>query len=92
MTSNDSTQELLEPVAGVAERLTGQRPSPATLWRWLRKGCRGAKLNAVMHSGRWLCTEADFRQFIEDQTAAALGESAGSDEDLSERLLDEGLL
>lgn len=67
--------ELLQPIPKVAERLTGKRPAPATVWRWLRKGCRGAKLKALQLGGQWHCTEDDFRSFMEEQTANALASS-----------------
>ena len=84
--SISSNQELLRPVAKVAQRVTGKRPGGTTVWRWLRKGCRGAKLKAVMLGGQWLCTESDFRQFIDDQTAAQLAKHPGgvSDDELRE--------
>lgn len=80
-------KELLQPIPKVAQGITGKRPGGTTVWRWLRKGCRGAKLKAVMLGGQWLCTESDFRQFIDDQTSAQLAKHPGggvSDEDLRE--------
>ncbi len=71
-----SHDEILRPIAKVAERRTGKRPSPATTHRWRLKGVRGVKLNAVLLGGSWLCTEQDFDRFIEEQTAAALAPSA----------------
>ena len=76
--------KLLRPIPQQAERLTGKRPSPATVWRWLRKGCRGVKLNALMLGGQWLCTEDDFREFLRGQTEAQFARTSGgaSDEEL----------
>ena len=86
--------ELLHPISTVVERLTGRRPSPATVWRWLRKGVRGAKLNAVLCGGKWLCTEQDFRLFLQEQTDAALAASttAARVPDVDEALKAQGLL
>lgn len=61
----------LEPVASVAQRKTGKRPPPATIWRWCRKGLRGGKvkLAAAFHGGSWCTTDAAFDAFIAAQTA-----------------------
>ncbi|HWL11122.1 MAG TPA: DUF1580 domain-containing protein [Planctomicrobium sp.] len=66
----------IEAVSVIAKRRTGKRPSPATVWRWCRKGVRGGsvKLAAVFHGGCWQTTSEAFDQFLADQTAAALGE------------------
>lgn len=60
----------LEPVAVVAERVTGSRPSPPTIYRWCRKGLAGGKvrLSSVLHGGCWRTTDAAFREFLTDQT------------------------
>lgn len=71
--------ELLQPIPDVAHRLTGRRPSHATQWRWLRQGCRGVKLKALMLGGQWLCTEDDFREFLRAQTEAQLQRHPGGD-------------
>ncbi len=75
----------LEHVATVARRLTGVRPSPATIWRWCRKGLRSGtvKLDCVYHSGMWQTTDAAFQRFVDRQTESALATSGGaSDEEL----------
>lgn len=60
----------LEPVATVAKRITGKRPSPATIYRWCRKGLAGGRIRLkwVFHSGAMHTTEAAFREFIAAQT------------------------
>ena len=65
----------LRPVATVARDRTGKRPSPASIWRWIHKGNRGGKLEAVFLTGVWHTTAAAFADFIRRQTAAALGAS-----------------
>ena len=63
----------LRPVATIAERITGQRPSRPTIWRWLRKGVAGGvTLEAVPCNGAWLTTEAAFRDFLSRRATAAL--------------------
>ena len=63
----------LEHVATVAKKRTGKRPSPATVWRWCRKGVKGGiKLTAVYASGYWQTTDAAFDEFLARQTNYAL--------------------
>lgn len=70
--------ESLLPVVQVAERLTGRRPSPSTIWRWVRKGViGGVKLNATRYLGRWHCKPSDFQSFLERETAAVLESESG---------------
>lgn len=62
----------LRPARKLFEQLTGTRPSPSTLQRWLHRGvCGGIKLRAVRLGGEWLCTRADVDAFIAAQTRAA---------------------
>lgn len=81
----------LGPVTRIAQHRTGRRPSPATIWRWCRKGLRGGvRLTAVFHSGAWHTTDRAFEQFLLDQTLAqqdrdptgAADRSAASDDAL----------
>jgi hypothetical protein len=56
------------------ERVTGQRPSPATCARWTRgHGVKGERLNSWMCGGRRLTTLSAVRDFIERTTNAANG-------------------
>jgi hypothetical protein len=69
--SNDASQEL-RPARKLFEQLTGTRPSPSTLHRWLHRGvCGGIKLRAVRLGGEWLCSRGDVDEFIAAQTRAA---------------------
>lgn len=68
----DLESDDLRPVWIVARDRTGKRPSPATVWRWVRKGIRGGRLEAVFLQGVWQTTPAAFADFIRRQTAAAL--------------------
>ena len=62
----------LRPSHKLFEQLTGTRPSPSALHRWLHKGvCGGIKLQAVRLGGEWLCTRQAIDQFIEAQTTRA---------------------
>lgn len=75
----------LVTVASEAKRRTGKRPSPATVWRWTHKGCRGVLLKAVHCFGAWHTTREAFSEFIRDQSAAAMAASVFSDDAPAER-------
>lgn len=71
----------LEPVNTICQRRLGKRVSPATIWRWTRKGVRGGiKLQASYACGCWCTTEAAFAWFIEAQTAERTGSYTGGDD------------
>ena len=72
MAATISLDDELTPVATEAKRRTGKRPSPATVWRWCRRGCRGVRLEALNVFGQWHTTKEAFAAFIKGQTAAAL--------------------
>lgn len=91
----ESLSGTIEAVSVIAKRRTGKRPSPATIWRWCRKGVRhgSIKLQSVFHGGCWQTTAEAFDQFIADQTAAALGENCPEENDASDAdLIAAGLL
>jgi len=83
-----------EPVATIAYRFSGHRPSPATVWRWCRRGLRGGtvKLNAVFHGGIWLVTEEAFLQFVQDQTDAVFARENKPEDVDDDALRADGLL
>ena len=69
--SAEITSEL-RPARKLFEQLTGTRPSPSTMNRWLHRGvCGGIKLRAVRLGGVWFCTRHDVDEFIARQTLAA---------------------
>ena len=68
----DLEKDTLVPVQEICRERFGKRMSLTTVWRWVRKGCRGVKLEAVMVSGRWWTTPAAFAGFISERTAVAL--------------------
>jgi hypothetical protein len=81
---------MLRPIGEVALEKVGKAPSPATQWRWLRKGVRGVRLNAQFVGGRWLTTDADFDAFTQGQTAKRLETDAVAD--TRQKLIAAGLL
>lgn len=72
----DADHDDLRPVNEIVKARLGKRVSPATLWRWIRKGTRGARLEVVYVAGCWCTTEGAFGEFLRQQTANALGDDA----------------
>jgi hypothetical protein len=68
----DPEHDDLVPVRQLAKQRLGKTISPSCLWRWLRKGVRGCRLEAVQVMGVWHTTPAAFGAFIAGQTAAAM--------------------
>jgi hypothetical protein len=62
----------VRPVHEVCKRLTGKRPSPATIWRWVRKCCNGCRLEAVHIQGHWQTTTGEFARFICEKSIKAI--------------------
>ena len=46
-----------------AARTAPGKPSPATIWRWITKGCNGVKLQALRFGDRWFTTYAWLEDF-----------------------------
>ena len=46
-----------------AQRCGTTKPHRATLIRWATRGCRGRRLRAELHGGRWYVTEDALRDF-----------------------------
>ena len=40
------------------------RPSPPVVWRWMKKGVRGTRLQTLKIAGRLHTTETEFRRFV----------------------------
>lgn len=84
-----------EPVQQICKRVIGKRVSPATLWRWIRKGTKGGKLEASHINGTWHCTAEQFADFMNRQTKAKLAKPDSPDacsEASDDALRDAGLL
>jgi hypothetical protein len=71
----DPEHDDLIPARTLAKKRLGRDVSPACLWRWIRKGARGTKLECVQIMGVWCTTEAAWGAFVTGQTRAALGAS-----------------
>ncbi len=75
----DPEHDELIPVRKLARQRLGKDISPACQWRWLRKGVRGCRLEAINVMGVWHTTPAAFGAFLTSQTAAAYGDDAPTD-------------
>ncbi|MFN0055543.1 MAG: DUF1580 domain-containing protein [Planctomycetales bacterium] len=69
----DAENDALVSVRCLAKQRLGKNVAPSTIWRWVRKGSRGCRLEAVQVLGSWHSTPEAFGAFITGQTAAALG-------------------
>jgi hypothetical protein len=67
-----SASHPLIPIRRVTQRRMGKSISGATLNRWIRHGCYGVKLQAVMVGGTWHTTEEAFDEFVTAQTSVML--------------------
>lgn len=55
----------LEPVAKIAEDLTGSRPHPTTVVRWCAgRGAAGIKLPSILASGKRMTTRLAYRAWL----------------------------
>jgi hypothetical protein len=95
---NLETDEI-RPVSELCRRLTGRRPAPATVWRWVREGRHGVRLDAVHIQGHWQTSAAVFADFLRATSAAARREAPPAadaaverDEATARRLKRAGLL
>lgn len=61
----------LQEVRTLARAAFQSRIAPATLYRWIRKGSHGCRLEAVKIGRKWFTTPDRFRAFVAAQTAAA---------------------
>lgn len=84
----------LEPVANLCERITGRRPSPATVWRWTRKGTAAGILRTQKVFGALHTTEAEFRRWAQAGRDAPTGHERDDDQDdvTDEQLAEAGIL
>ena len=71
----------LEPVSLLARRISGRRPSPATVWRWIAKGTAQGVLPSVKLYGLPHTTEAAFRAWLRGEFAPAAGPDVDAGDD-----------
>ncbi|MCA9110070.1 MAG: DUF1580 domain-containing protein [Planctomycetaceae bacterium] len=87
----DPTRDQLIPIREACKSLP-KRPSPSTIFRWLRQGANGVRLSAVRIGSEWFTTKECFRSFVAAQTSAVLGGSEDPNTDLDDDLRHHGLL
>lgn len=71
----------LEPVSLLARRLSGRRPSPATVWRWVTRGTAAGVLPTVRMYGAPHTTEAAMRAWLRGEFAPAAAPAVCADDD-----------
>lgn len=72
MSAVSDTQTFI-PVYDIVTQRFGNRPSPQSIHRWVRKGVAGGvRLQAVRHGGTWHCKPEWFDEFIQAQTDKVL--------------------
>ena len=64
-----TTAEQLQPLLPLLSRMLGNRPSPATLWRWHSQGVKApdgsrVKLQAMKVGGKLYATPENVKAFI----------------------------
>lgn len=90
----DAEHDDLVPIRKLAKQRLGRDISPACQWRWVRKGVRGVRLEALNVLGIWHTTPEAFAVFLRGQTAAAYGNDAPAErsEATRQKLAAAGLL
>lgn len=73
----------LSSASAEVERLTGDRPSLATLHRWVSRGLKGQKLRIQYAGGHRRTKRRWIREFFDAVTAAASGKVASRPTDES---------
>lgn len=53
-------------VCDLAQAVTGKRPSPSTVTRWVQRGARGRRLESARFGGRLLIPQPAARQWLAD--------------------------
>ncbi|HCS50950.1 helix-turn-helix domain-containing protein [Rubinisphaera sp.] len=76
----DVFQDDLQEVRTLAGKAFQKRISPATLYRWIRRGANGSRLEAVKLGRKWFTTEDRFREFVEAQTEAATAAQSSTED------------
>jgi Protein of unknown function (DUF1580) len=62
----------LRPIAASFELVTGNRPSPPTIWRWKNHGCKGIPLPFTQVGGVAMISLHDARKWLEEVTLASI--------------------
>jgi hypothetical protein len=60
------------PILQAVESVIGHRPHVQSVRRWIKKGVRGVRLEAVFINGKYLTSLNSVQRFIEQSTAIRL--------------------
>lgn len=71
----DIHSEKIRTLPNLARRVPPKGVNASTGWRWVTKGVRGVKLEAVLIGGIWHSSDEALQRFIDRVTAAANGET-----------------
>mgnify|MGYP000013352301 FL=1 len=69
----------LRPIGAAFELVTGNRPSPPTVWRWKNHGCKGVKLPFTQVGGVPMISLQGARQWLDDVTKATQNKTSTKD-------------
>ncbi len=75
----DLRTEKLEEARKIANRVLGNGIAPNTIYRWIRKGSNGVRLEAIKAGRKWLTTQSAFNEFLKARTESALQDDAVPD-------------
>jgi|694.fasta_scaffold00110_89 hypothetical protein len=75
----------LRPIARSFELLTGNRPSPPTIWRWKKRGCKGVSLPFIQVGGVAMISVRDAKNWLQAVTEASRGATRRSAKSSSAR-------
>jgi len=68
----------LSQAAAACPPVDGKRPHASSLWRWMRKGCRGVRLEHVKVGRRVVTTREALEKFFRETADAPLPTKNGS--------------
>ena len=75
----------LRPIGAAFEIVTGNRPSPPTIWRWKNQGCKGIKLPFTQVGGVPMISLEGARKWVAEVTAASQKKTSTKDASLTSK-------
>ena len=69
----------LSAASSIVEKITGEKPHQATLYRWAKTGISGVKLQTRWAGGAMRTTEEWIREFFDAVTEQRTGEPVGNE-------------
>ena len=77
---SDSKYLTIEGVINAVEKITGDRPHPATVYRWIQGGMGGVRLQSTKFGKRRLVKAEWLIDFFDSVTQSQLSQGEGGDE------------